>query len=461
MEKFPLKKRVRTLTALFWHYLLSVGGSLLCILVLAFFVFWVLLTSGLVLPANTAESQVREVEAALSDGTLALSEVPYYFRWARLDESGQIVEHSALSHRRQAQIQKAAEDQIPMMAGVPYGQYYRFVMLPDGSRCVLQYDFSMPYATEWLQHHFPELQILMLLLMLLFAVLSTLFWTKRYACILKKDAAELTAATQAILEQRLNTPFQNETHVCEFGRTLQAMDLLRSSLADSLREQWTLEQQRAQEITALAHDLKTPLTVISGNSELLAEETLSEEQRKSVDAILRNAQRMESYLKQLRAVAVQQNQPAEQKTTELSVLFAEWVHMGEELCTPKQICFQVAEPPAGLCCVDVESVHRAMLNLLDNAVRYTPVGGKITLSARVEGDFLTIVVQDSGPGFSQEALIHGCDCFYTDNASRQGTGHMGMGLYLVQCVAKKHHGTVTISNAKSGGQVVLRLNIAS
>lgn len=461
MEKYPVKKRECTLTTLFWHYLLAVGGSLICILVLTGCVFWILLVSGVVLPADTAESQVWDLETALSDGTLTPAEVPYYFRWAQLDENSQILEHSDLSHRRQAQIQKAAEDQAAMTSGFPYGQYYRFVRLPDGSQCVLQYDFSMPYATEWMQRHLPDLQILMLLLMLLLDVLATLFWTKQYARMLRNDAAALTDATQAIMERQLDIPFRNDTHVCEFGRTLQAMDLLRSSLAGSLREQWTMEQQRVQEITALTHDLKTPLTVISGNSELLAEEELSEEQRKSVDAILRNARRMESYLGQLRSVVVQQDQSAERVVVNLQELFAEWVHMGEELCSPKQIRFRAAEPPSMECSMEVESVHRAVLNILDNAVRYTPDGGEIVLSASKEESFLSIVVQDSGPGFSQEAIAHGCECFYTDNSSRQGEGHMGMGLYFAQCVAKKHHGAVTISNTKSGGVVVLRLKITS
>ncbi len=460
METSPVKKREQTLTSLFWHYLLAVGGTLICILGLSLVLFWMALASGLVLPANTAEAQVREVEEALSNGTMALSEVPYYFRWACLDESGQVTAHSGLTHRRQAQIREAAEVQAPVTAAFPYGQYYRYVTLLDGRSCVLQYDFSMPYATENMQSALPEWQLFMIFLTLVLAVLATLVWTKRYARILQRDAGALTGATQAILEQRLDAPFGNDTHVHEFSKTLQAMDLLRSTLAESLRERWAMEQQRTREITALTHDLKTPLTVISGNGELLAEDALSEQQRKSVEAILRSAQRMESYLGQLRAAVVQQNQPVMRETVPLHDLFAEWVHMGEELCGGKEIRFQAAEPPSAVCSVETERVNRAVLNILDNAVRYTPKGGEIVLSADIDGGFLSVVIQDGGPGFTKEAAVHGCDFFYTDNVGRQGEGHMGMGLYYAQCVAQSHQGAVVISNTKAGGTVTLRLKIS-
>ncbi len=459
MERFRMKKRKLTLTKLFWHYLITVGISLICILILSALLFWLMFLSGLVLPANTAEMQAQKWEQALACGASLPSEVPDYYRWACFDQDGQMIDHSNLSKRQQEQLYKAVKDKSSIMYAIPFNQYHRFITFPDGNLCVLQYDFSLPYTVKWMQKYLPEYQLMNLLFMLISAILVIVFWTNRYAHRLHSDVKVLTAATQAIAEQRLDTPFQNRTNVGEFGEILQAMDLLRNSLSTSLHEQWLMEQQRTQEIAALTHDLKTPLTVISGNSELLAEETLNDEQRKSVDAILRNAQRMESYLGQLRSVIAQQNRILKRKTVDLESLFLEWAAMGKELCDAKKIRFMALDAPKRNCNIEVESVNRAVLNVLDNAVRYTPENGEIYLSATIENDTMNIVVQDGGPGFSDEAIAHGCEVFYTDNSSRQGEGHMGMGLYYAKCVAEHHHGKVMICNTNLGGKVTLQLKL--
>ncbi len=460
MEVRQLSNKKITLTQLFWHYLLTVGVSAMGLLALV--VIWavVMLSVGLVLPANTAERQVQVVESGLMSGALAPAEVPPYYRWACIDRGGEVTDHSlGLSARRQAQMEAAAEDGSMMASDFPYSQYHRFAPMPDGRLCVLQYDYSAPYTQPWMQQYLPEFQTLTLMLFGLALVLMIVFWTKHYARKLRGDAMALTAATKAIAEQRLDVPFENHTNVREFGELLQAMDVLRSDLSASLHQQWSMEQQRTREIAALTHDLKTPLTVISGNSELLAEEELEDGQRRSVEAILRNAQRMESCLNQLRLVVRQQEQPSRRENTALEELFAEWVTMGEELCGAKEIPLLLSEAPRCTCRLDVQGVTRAVQNLLDNAVRYTPQGGEIRLSAWVEDSQLNIVVEDGGPGFTEEALTHGCDAFFTENRSRQGAEHMGMGLYNVQCVAQRHQGTVTLSNGKTGGVVTLQLKL--
>ncbi len=462
MEVFRMKKRKLTLTKLFWHYLLTVGISFVCVLVLAFVILLLFIFSNLILPANTAESQVYELEKALSSGYILPSELPSYYRWAYFNEYGQIVKDSNLTESSKQKMYEAVKNKKIFILAFPYNQYHRFLYLPDDSFCVLQYDFSIPYTKKWMQSVLPDFQILLIIFIIVSAFLSILFWTKYYAKRLRSDVMVLTSATHKIMEQKLDTPFVNYTKVKEFDETLQAMDMLRSSLSVSLHEQWNMEQQRMREITALVHDLKTPLTVISGNSELLLEENqdISDNERRSIEAILRNTQRMESYLEKLRSVITQQSQNTVRKNVNLKDIFAEWVSMGEELCDRKRIVFETKEPISQNCHIEVESVNRAILNILDNAVRYTEECGKIYLYADVEYPYLTIVIGDSGTGFTQETIIHACDFFYTDNKSRQSDGHIGMGLYYAKCVAENHQGNLKISNSQIGGVVSLKLKIA-
>ncbi len=459
MEVFHLKKKKLTLTSLFWHYLVAVGISFVCILGMLASLFVWMLSAGLIFPANTAELQADKLEQLLVSGDLVPNEIPFYYRWICFDEAGQITAQSDFSQHRQDLLYEAVRTHTKVMSDFPFGQYHRFIRCADGTLCVVQYDFSIPYTVPWMRHYLPDFQLLLLLILMLAVVFSIIFWTKKYAHKLHNDATALQSATQAIMDRRLDIPLQYQTNVCEFEELLKAMDLLRSSLAASLHDQWNMEEQRTREIAALAHDLKTPLTVISGNSELLAEDALDEGQRKNVEAILRNAERMQSYLSQLRLVVAQQNQPVTRHTVELETLFAEWTSIGEELCAAKQIRFIAASTPQKSCNIEAENVTRAVQNLLDNAVRYTPQGGEVQLCASVKDSTLCISVKDSGPGFTKEAMARGCEAFYTEDQSRQSAGHMGMGLYNVQHIAHRHQGKVTISNTETGGMVTMQLQL--
>lgn len=454
-----LNKKKCSLSQLFFQYLLTVAGSLFCTLVFGILLLLVMLYSGLLLPANTAETQLPHYEAGLQAGELQPAELPFYYRWALFDQVGIMGDHSPLSVQKQQQLLKAVQNRQTVISSFPFSQYHRFILLPEGQLCVIQYDFSTPYTIRWMRAFLPDWQLCLLLLELILSLLVIFFWTKHYAHRLGQDAEALTAAAQAIKDQRLDEVFDQGTCVCEFDETLKAMELLRISLSASLHDQWKLEQQRVQEIAALTHDLKTPLTVISGNSELLAELDLSPEQQTCVDAIQRNSEKMTLYLNQLRAINTQQNTIMRKETVSVSRLFEDWVSMGNELCTPKKIRLVSSEVPHGLCHLDSQSVCRAVQNLLDNAIRYTPEGGEIHLSANVEHSVLQITVQDSGPGFTKEALAHCCELFYTENSSRQANGNIGMGLYYVQRVAERHHGSVTVSNTDFGGAVTIQLYI--
>lgn len=454
-----LNQKKCSLSRLFARYLLTVAASLLGTLVVSILLLQGMLCSGLLLPANTAETQLHDYGEQLQSGTLQPIDLPFYYRWAILNMSGEPETYSPLPAKRQQQLLEAVETEQTVISDFPFSQYHRLFLLPGDRLCIIQYDFSTPYTVPWMQKFLPDGQICILLLYIILSLLVILFWTKRYARRLGHDAEALTAAARAIQEQQLDTSFTQNTCVCEFDETLQAMDLLRHSLSASLHEQWELEQQRAQEIAALTHDLKTPLTVISGNSELLAESELRPDQQPCVDAIGRNAEKMAHYLDQLRTISSQQYTIAQKEPVSLSQLFGQWVTLGEELCAPKAIRFISAAPPHRNGSLELESVCRAVQNLLENAVRYTPEGGEIHLSAAIAQGVLQITVQDSGPGFTKEALIHGCDLFYTENSSRQSNGNTGMGLYYAQCVASRHQGSVTLTNTDTGASVTMLLRI--
>lgn len=261
-----------------------------------------MMRSGIVFPANTAADEVSTVIHSLESGEMDTTEIPYYYRWAIFSDDGQTLDEGNMDNS-QLEYAKSALEGNSAPQGIFYSQYHRIANLANGMACVIQYDYSMPYGSEVLQERLPEFQICATIVLLLAWLTTGAVCTHHFAGILRRDAALLTNATKTIGQQRLDTPLTGKARVKEFGETLAAMEQLRVSLAQSLERQWALEQQRKMEIAALTHDLKTPLTVISGNAELLQEEALDAEHKVIVDAILRSAIRLQSYVAQLRSMA--------------------------------------------------------------------------------------------------------------------------------------------------------------
>jgi signal transduction histidine kinase len=105
---------------------------------------------------------------------------------------------------------------------------------------------------------------------------------------------------------------------------------------------------------------------------------------------------------------------------------------------------------------DANRLEQALQNLAANALRHTPEGGRLSLSASRRGDSVVISVRDSGPGVPAEHLPRIFDRFYKVDASRTAvttTTGSGLGLSIVKAIAERHHGSVTASNAPEGGAI--------
>ena len=274
-------RRRTGLTALFWRYLLVTGGAVVLLAVLWWGGLSALLRSGFVLPAGTAAGQADGLVRALEAGELTPAELPHYYRWAAFDGSAQVVGQRGMDERHLGYARAALGATAPSTAS-PYQQYHRSAQLPDGTVCLLQFDYSMPYGSPRAQGRLPEFQTCATAVLLAGWLAAGALSTRHFAGLLRQDAAPPSPPPPgAIAARRLDVPLDGGTQVRELGESLAAMEQLRQALARSLSEQWAMEQERTQALAALAHDLKTPLSIVSGSAELLEEDALSPAQREA------------------------------------------------------------------------------------------------------------------------------------------------------------------------------------
>jgi heavy metal sensor kinase len=223
--------------------------------------------------------------------------------------------------------------------------------------------------------------------------------------------------------------------------------------------------QTLQQFTAdAAHELRAPLAVIRAEIEIALRQPRSADAlRSTLQAALEEVLSMSRTLDQLlllaRADAGQLD--IADDLFDLPDLLEETVARWRAVAVEHSIELRTAIPANGELRGDRDLIRRLLDNLLSNAIRYTPEGGQVELSAKPVGGQWEITVSDSGPGVPPEARARIFDRFYrADKARRRGQGHAGLGLALSKRIAELHGGNIRLANEPSelgGARFVVQL----
>ncbi len=224
-----------------------------------------------------------------------------------------------------------------------------------------------------------------------------------------------------------------------------------------------LNRRQAEFTGNAAHELATPLTSISGFAELLREDDFSapEESRHYADVIYQQAQRMNRLLQDLLQLTRLENKTYRSQLqlsyADGGALLQEALHSLEEQASEKRLNIIVKELAANAKIYAAPNLlHQVLRNLIDNAIKYTPEQGTITLSCSVEQSRVIYEIRDSGIGIPQDALPRIFDRFYrVDKARDRKTGGNGIGLSLVKFLTELFDGTVKAESTLGRGSVFI------
>ena len=262
---------------------------------------------------------------------------------------------------------------------------------------------------------------------------------------LTRPLRELTAASRAIargeLEQQVAVRSQDELGELATSFNQMSADLAR---ANQLRRQMTAD---------IAHDLRTPLTVITGYIESMRDGVLKPSPAR-FDVMYKEAQHLTRLVEDLRTLSsadageLTLNRQLVSPQALLERLVAAHKHQAEQ----QNVVLHVqAEPDLPAINVDPERMVQVLGNLVSNALRHTPDGGQIVLSAQRQADAVLLMVQDNGEGIASEALPRIFDRLYRGDESRQQQdGESGLGLAIVKSLVEAHGGRVSAISAGIG-----------
>ena len=233
------------------------------------------------------------------------------------------------------------------------------------------------------------------------------------------------------LSQRVE-PCDGRTEVGQLGLALNTM---LEELESAFNERDATEQRLRQFLADRAHELRTPLTSIHGFAQLFALGTDHPELDLSV--ILRRIQqesaRMKVLVDDLLLLArLDEPRAPEHASVDLSVLAADACSDATAIAVDRAISLDAPDPVVIAC--DRDHLRQALGNLVTNAVRHTPAGGPIDVSARLEDRTAVVSVRDHGSGLDAPSLAHAFDRFWRADSARAGGGS-GLGLAIVRGIA--------------------------
>ena len=435
--------------ARYFVYVLAAGVGLA---VAVFAGFMVLVSSGAVYAANYAEENVDDVEAALASGELAPEGLPSCFRWTVFDGTGRAT-LSDMDASSQAAAWRAVQEgsSVVRYDGLNGAQMQKEVALPDGNLCVLQYDYLPDFASRTLRDALPNPQNLMSFALLALFVVAMALIAVRAARVIARKMRPLTDAASHIERQDLDFAV-GKTNVREVNEVLGAMERMRGALEESLSARWAADEARRRQVSALAHDLKTPLSIARWNVDLLGEGSLDDDQRACAAGLSDSIDRMEAYVRLL--VETSQIGGASEGADDVDVAaLAEEVRVqARPLCEANGLALDFAGAFDGCVRGSAVELARAAMNLVANAVEHAPAGSTVSVRFERCADILRVAVEDEGPGFSAAALERGKERFFTECGDRgSAAGHYGLGLSIVDDVAVAHRGSFFIENREGGG----------
>ena len=330
----------------------------------------------------------------------------------------------------------------------------------DNEILILRYRMMAQFSNPLLHKIFPSVDWILIAVIILEILFFLIVLSYRFGKQLGNQMDKLLTVVKKIEQQDLNFRV-DKSHLYEIDLTLDALDHMKQALQKSLTEQWQADKKRQEQISALAHDLKTPLTIIRGNTELLYDTDLTAEQRECAGYITESYEQMQTYVKPLIDLSTASSgYQLHKETFDLSAYLKQVKVSIDALCRTKEILLKMdtASIPSQLT-ADKALLGRAILNVVNNALDYSPQGGTLYITVHGKDSFIEISVTDEGTGFSKEALLHAQEQFYMADFSRGSSQHFGMGLYIADSIMKQHGGSLTIgnSNETGGAKVILKL----
>lgn len=477
----------KTIAGVFRYYIGIFSFCTLLIVLLLFLLFVLLVGIGWVLPADYMESVLRHNTEEIKEAEEVTEELlPEGSLYGVYDTNG-IYRYGTFEEKDREQAWSYYEDDNIYSGN---GGYYRFIVRDNGEVCIAKYFIGTRFNVGPLSEKLPSPELLIPVVGLVLFIIQIVVLSRYFGKYMKQRLDMLGSVTSKIQNQELDFA-REHSDLKEVDEVLDSLYKMKSVLVESLERQWDMEQRRNEQIAALAHDIKTPLTVIKGNAELIREGELTAEEAEYNEYVLQSAATIEEYLVMLNQI-VTESVGRENATTIEAGNAEEWINISCQQLSDKmeeqaksQICgcrlrmqMEREELQGSVTC-NLKQILRAWGNVVGNAATYTPPGGTVRVHMSIMAEhalrytrmgtiyrpgekYLAVSIIDDGPGFSERDLRHATEQFYQGDQSRHDKMHHGLGLHTAEMFVRGQGGLLYLENTSDhGAKVTLCLKVDS
>lgn len=255
--------------------------------------------------------------------------------------------------------------------------------------------------------------------------------------------------------------FNNHLKILEFNNILNNLTEKNNELVYLINKERHEKEDLSFQVGALSHDVRTPLTVLKGNIELLETTIISKEQSEFLEAMKRSLLRFDNYFSQMMDYTKLLNEDDHKEYISLELFLSDTCLLLNEFANTYGVSYHEDIQVYNLdIYINSHALSRAITNIFVNACQYARKGGKkVYLNVYLKQDRLCFSICNNGEPFSESAKKNASKLFYTEDSGRTGK-HYGIGLAFAKEVAFRHDGILELRNPPGGGaEVILQIKV--
>ena len=401
----------------------------------------VLLNAGVVYPANYADIQSEKVEAGFKTEGWTPAEIPYYYDFLYLKD-GKIIENT-IDKKYDDLVQQAIKNGRAISDEIIGSNVFK-AYISGNRQLVIRYRVNVIFTNKKLYKLFENFEWGYIVFILTIWFLGFALLLIRSSNILKREIHKIAMANDNI--RRMDLDYEREhSKYKEIEGVLVSVDVLAENLKKSLGKQWDMQVKQKELVEQLTHDIRTPITLIKGNLELLKEEHRDVSSERFAD-ISNGIDRLEKYIEKLKIFSYAMEGKKDVVSNEV-ILY--WIEVMSGICRLNGLKLKVIKRESSNIKLDKEEVAVALQNIVTNSVECSKKDSVISVEFKDEPGEFVLIVRDEGTGFDKDLLPLLTDKFISGKVKDKCDKH-GLGLWVVKNIVMANNGNLYLNNYGGG-----------
>ena len=400
----------------------------------------VLINTGIVYPANYAEINSDTVKYEFLKEDWNIDKIPFFYEY-QLRDNGEIIQNT-IDERYNQEISEALQNGKSSKDQIIGSDVFK--AFKNGNKdLIIKYKICAIPTNPNVYKIIRNFELVFYISMFCLWLIGFIYLISNLTRILMCEIRKISKANDSI--EKLQLEFEREhSDYIEISGILDSIDSMARSLKASLEKQWNMQMTQREMIESITHDVRTPITLIKGNIELLKED--QENVLERAEDALSGVERLEYFLKKLNDFSDLTEVPKE--VVSKGVLDY-WIKIVTSICKLKGFSLSILSYDASNIKLDKNSISIAIQNLVNNAIENSSVGSTIFIGFYDDIDDYTIVVRDQGNGLNND-ILYNLREKYVSTKMYDNNIH-GLGLSIVTKILETNKGQLLLKNYDNQG----------